>query len=171
MPAPAIPAMPQPPMDPAVMLDVAAPLVQAPAMAAQPQPGMEPVSEPMVESVAEPATAGDAELPIWAHPGNALILAIAALAWQFLSYYAREQLPSLEQSGAVLSNFDTFVGSLPLAGSSIGAIVGVLLAAGALGSLFAGHRAGLREPVLQGVVATVSVISIALVALLPMLVA
>ncbi len=187
-PAPAAPAqlqgvpaidapapMPSHPMptDPAAALDVTAPLAGAMPQAMEhalveprhPQSMAMPHDEPISITAAadEPADAAS----VWWAPGNALVLAVAALAWQFVSYYARVQLPIVESSGAPLTNFDSVVSNLPLAGSSLGPIVGLLLAAGALAIVLVGTRKGLREPALQGGIGALSLVSMLLVAVLP----
>lgn len=173
MPAPPAPDQPvhdaafAMPTEPAAALDVTAPLATMPAAA----PAADPVAPAAAEpAAAEPAADADPTGAWWA-PGNALVLAIAGLAWQLLSYYAREQLPALEASGATLTNFDNVVSNLPLAGSMpLGPIVGVLLAGGALALTLAGSRKGLKEPVLQGAVAAIALVSLLLVVALPKLV-
>lgn len=105
----------------------------------------------------------------WWSPANALVFAVAALTWQFISFYAREQLPGVKASGADLRGFDSLVNALPLAASHPGRFVGVALAACAIGILFQGTRRGLREPVLQGIVGAVCALSLVLIVALPAL--
>jgi hypothetical protein len=115
-------------------------------------------------------TAADAPagtVPEWASPGWALVLAMFALTWQLVSYYARDILPGVKASGTLLSNFDEIVGNAPLVGSSLGGIVGMVLGFGGLILMLLGVRAGLREPVLQGVIGLLSVIALAATVLLP----
>jgi len=103
----------------------------------------------------------------WWSPGVALVLGFAALAWQLVSFYAREQLPVVETSGTQLTNFDRVVGAVPLAGSSLGPALGVLLAAGAIGIVLYGSRRGLREPALQIGISVVAALSLLVVIVLP----
>lgn len=110
-----------------------------------------------------------ASTPEWASPGWALVLAMFALTWQLVSYYAREILPSVKASGTLLSNFDEIVGNAPLVGSSLGGIVGMVLGFGGLILMLLGVRAGLREPVLQGVIGFLSIVALAATVLLPKL--
>ncbi len=105
----------------------------------------------------------------WWAPGIALVLAVAALAWQLVSFYARVQLPEVRASQTPLTNFDNVVGNLPLAGSAIGQIVGVVLAAGALGIVLYGSRRGLREPQLQVTIGAIAAVSLLAMFGLPML--
>lgn len=169
--APPEPAFVHPAAPPAELPADAWPASPAvPTAAAMPAPvtaspaGFEPAAIPE----AEPAAPADASTAWWAI-GNALLLAVAALAWQLISFYAREQLPAVESSGAPLTRFDQIVGSLPLAGSSVGMVPGVVLALGALGLVAYGSRQGYRDPLLQGVVAGLALLSLALVALLPVI--
>ncbi|MCW2922302.1 MAG: hypothetical protein JWL76_2176 [Thermoleophilia bacterium] len=105
----------------------------------------------------------------WWAPGIALVLAVAALAWQLVAFYARVQLPEVRASQTPLTNFDNVVSSLPLASSSLGQIVGVLLAAGALGIVLYGSRRGLREPQLQVAIGAIAAISLLAMVALPVL--
>lgn len=134
-----------------------------------------PATDPVAERAPEPAPAASHVQVVdvnrqWWSPANALVLAVAALTWQFISFYAREQLPGVKASGAELRGFDRLVETLPLAGTSAGRVVGVVLAAVALAVVLHGIRRGLREPVIQGIVAVVAVLSLALIAVLPALV-
>lgn len=108
--------------------------------------------------------------PTWWSPANALVLAVAALTWQFISFYGREQLPGVKVSGAELRGFDSLVDMLPLATASAGRFVGVALAAAALSVVLYGTRRGLREPVLQGIVGGVAGLSLLMLVALPALV-
>ncbi len=103
----------------------------------------------------------------WWSPGIALVLACAALAWQLVSFYARVQLPLVEQSQAALTNFDRVVGGLPLADSAIGQVLGVVLAAAALAIVLVGVRRGLREPALQVTIGSIAGFSVLAMVLLP----
>jgi hypothetical protein len=105
----------------------------------------------------------------WWAPGIALVLAVAAVAWQIIAFYARVQLPVVRTSGNPLTNFDNIVGSLPLADSALGQGVGVLLAAGALGIVLYGSRRGLREPQLQITIGAIAAVSLLAMLVLPML--
>jgi hypothetical protein len=153
VPAPALAPADLLPASPAAALDVAAPLGAAP-----PAVKVEPDAVPTRDSstVAAPAPAG------WLDLGTALVLVIAALTWQFLSHYARHQLPDLEASGTELANFDRVVGALPLADTAAGPVLGALLAVGGLAILMRSIRSGEREPVLQGAVGAIATISIVL---------
>lgn len=103
----------------------------------------------------------------WWSPAVALVLAFVALAWQLVSYYARVQLPVVETSGTQLTQFDRVVGALPLAGGTIGQMLGVLLAAGALGIILYGVRRGLQERQLQLIVGGVAGFALLLAPVLP----
>jgi hypothetical protein len=188
-PAPAFapaPASAPAPFDAAAALDVTAPLgapvagpfdaaaAAAPTYDPMPQYTSETIS-PMPELEPAGAVAVDAEaaaepgeLPAWASLGTALVLAMAALAWQFVSYYASEQLPVVQASGAVLTYFDQIVAALPLASSSFGMVFGSLLGCIALGMVLLGARRGVREPVLQLAVGGIAGSAIAATVLLPM---
>ena len=103
----------------------------------------------------------------WWSPGVALVLAFAALAVQLVSFYVREQLPVLETTGQELDNFDQMFSSMPIVGSSLGPVLGALLAAGAMVIVFYGSRRGLREPTLQVVVSAVAALSLIALVVLP----
>jgi hypothetical protein len=160
---------PAAPFGAAAALDVTAPLdAAAPSYDPLPQYTSEVISpmpdvEPAVDAAAEPS-----EIPGWASPGSALVLAMAALAWQLVSYYASEQLPVVQASGAVLTYFDQLVAALPLASTPFGMIFGSLLGCVALGMVLLGTRRGVREPVLQVAVGGIAGIAIAATVLLPM---
>lgn len=105
----------------------------------------------------------------WWAPGIALVLAVAALAWQLVAFYARVQLPAVRASQTPLTNFDNVVGSVPLASSSLGQVVGILLAAGALVIVLYGSRRGLREPQLQVAIGAIAALSMLAMVFLPLL--
>jgi hypothetical protein len=136
--------------------------------AGEPMPAGAPEFAGAPDLAVAPA-AGTADVPEWASPGWALVLAMFALTWQLVSYYAREILPSVKASGTLLSNFDEIVGNAPLLGSSIGGFVGMVLGVGALALMLLGVRSGLREPVLQGAIGLLAGIALAATVLLPML--
>jgi hypothetical protein len=148
------------PADPAAALDVSAPL----GATADPVLALVP-DAPAAEAAAavDPNTA-------WWSPAHALVLAVAALTWQFIAYYASEQLPVLQASGAPLTKLDEIVGDMPLIGSAAGPLIGILLAAGALAMLLVGTRKGVRAPGLQGAVGAIAAVSVLLVVALPKLV-
>lgn len=125
----------------------------------------------MTEPAPAPAASVDPVDPTgqWWSPAHALVLAVAALTWQLLAYFAAKQLPLLEASGAPLTKLDEIIGNVPLIGTSAGPIIGVVLAAGALGMLLVGTRRGVRAPGLQAAVGAVAALSVVLMAVLPSL--
>lgn len=137
---------------------------------AQPAHDVEPASD-----LGDPAASADApHAPaasgsVLLAPATALMLAMFALAWQLVSYYARVQLPGIESSGGVLDRFDVLVGALPLLGSTLGPIIGAMLGAGALVLVFLGARRGVREPVLQGAVGLLGALALLAPVALPKL--
>lgn len=177
MPAPDMPAPGgtpnvQMPTDPAAALHAGMPLQHSFQSAHAPQPAavepepLVPVEAPQPVDASPPLDAPTPASVAWT-PGIGLLLAVSAISWQFVAFYAREQLPVLESSGAPLTRFDQIVGSLPLAGSSIGAFIGIGLAAAALVVVLLGARRGLREPGLQGLVGALALVGVALTVGLP----
>jgi hypothetical protein len=162
-PAPMPPGMM--PTEAIAALDVTAPLAAPPGLAA-----------PAVAAAPAPASSPDAAAPAvdpntaWWAPAHALVLAMAALTWQFIAYYASEQLPVLQTSGAPLTKLDEIVGNVPLIGTAAGPFFGMALAAGALAMLLVGTRKGVRAPGLQLAVGAIAAMSILLVVALPRLV-
>lgn len=173
---------------PAAMLDVTAPLIDVPPAAAvlprvspafdveyvpaaSPTPDAETVASsqaPATESEADGSPTVDPNTQWWS-PVWALVLGMAAVMVQVVSFYAREQLPQRESSGQPLDQFDTIAGSLPLASGVGGMIAAVGIAVMALLVLRAGQRHGVREPVLQGLAAALAGLAIAGSVLLGML--
>ncbi|MCW2927501.1 MAG: hypothetical protein JWM86_1469 [Thermoleophilia bacterium] len=121
--------------------------------------------EPAVATEPGDAASGDAASgaapAAWWSPGTALVVAMLALAWQLVSFYAREQFPKRESAGLPLDRFDTLFGSMPLVGTPVGAFVGMAFAVAAGIVLYIGHGRGVKEPVLQGAVATIAVLALA----------
>lgn len=170
-PAPAIVdpaafAMPNAPATPTAALDASVPLTHA--MPSVDHQLAQPIAMPVAPPTEAPAADGGAS-DRWIQPDVALVLAVAAVAWQFVAFHAREQLPALQSSGAVLDNFDRILGSMPLVGSTAGIVVGVALALGSLGLLLAAGKQGRGERGIQAVVAGVAVVSLLLVVALPAL--
>jgi MFS family permease len=89
----------------------------------------------------------------WHAIEHAIVVAAIALMVELVATYARTVLPKREQAGALLDQFDVIVGSLPLLGSSLGAMLGPLIAVVALTMLAAGWRVSERALVLQTVTA------------------
>jgi hypothetical protein len=106
----------------------------------------------------------------WWSTGNALVLAVAAISWQFVAYYASVQLPAVVASGQELTYFDQVVGKLPLASSSLGVLPGIALGMAALALLGIGRRRGLRDTGMQVLVGALALVGILLSQLLPILV-
>jgi hypothetical protein len=135
----------------------------------------EPTARDDVAAAALPATRASAAatptVQLWWSPGTALVLAMAAVTWQVVSYYARVQLPLVEASGGQLTYFDLGVRSLPLAGSAFGVVPGLMMAVAAVGILVYGGRRGLRDPALQLIVGMLAAGAIVLASLLPMIAA
>jgi hypothetical protein len=124
---------------------------------------------PVDAAAAAARPAGD--VPAWAQPGLALGLAVLAVTWQLVSFYAREILPTAKASAEfTLSNFDEIVGNAPLLGTSLGGMVGMLLGFGSLILLLLGVRGGIREPMLQAAIGLLGGIALAATVLLPALV-
>lgn len=126
------------------------------------------VQDAVVEVVS--STEGADPTGQWWAPGNALILACAALAWQLVAFYARTQLPAVEAAGVELTNFDRIIGAMPLVDHAmLGPGIGVLLSSGALAIVLVGSRRGLREPALQLGIGAVAALSVAALPLAGML--
>lgn len=126
----------------------------------------------LADRAVEPAFAaelGDDPTGQWWAPGIGLVLAVAALAWQLVAFYARVQLPVVRTSDQPLTNFDNVISSVPLADSAIGQIVGVLLAAASLAIVLYGSRRGLREPQLQIAIGVIAALSLLCMVALPVL--
>jgi hypothetical protein len=162
------PVVVQLPTDPAAMLDAGVALQHA-------RGPIQPTMRTAAEAEQLNAPGGDVTqaptVQVWWSPGTALVLSMAAVSWQLVSYYARVQLPLVEASGGQLTYFDLGVRSLPLAGSSFGVVPGLMLAAAAVGILVYGARRGLRDPVLQLIVGMLAAVAIMLASLLPMIAA
>lgn len=104
-----------------------------------------------------------------ASPGIALVVAMFALTFQLVAYYAREVLPGVKAAGAPLVKFDEIVGAIPLIEGPAGAMLGMLLGVTALVLLLVGVRAGVRDPGLQVPIGLIAALATAATVLLPML--
>jgi hypothetical protein len=104
----------------------------------------------------------------WWSPSLAIIVAMFALAWQLITYYATNVLTALSASGATLDRFDSLVSSIPLFAASFAPFIGMTLGAIALGLLWAGYRRGVRESLLQGVAAIIALLAMSASILLPL---
>lgn len=104
-----------------------------------------------------------------ASPGIALVVAMFALTFQLVAYYAREVLPGVKAAGAPLVKFDEIVGAIPLIEGPAGTMLGMLLGVTGLVLLLVGVRAGVRDPGLQVAIGLIAALATAATVLLPML--
>lgn len=142
---------------------------QWPALAPEPTVA-EPAMPELSQVLDDPAAAGaHAARGTWWSPAVALILAMTALAWQLMGFYARELLPGRQSAGEPLDRFDSIIDTVPLIGEQIAVAVGMALAVGALALLLVGLRRQLREPVLQGAIVLLAIVALAAPLLLPSL--